>query len=145
MSFKSNLKLDAKLFDQSERQKAFSAAPFESAQEFRADLKQKMEDSIPSGREVSIGEGFGFSTRFRRSRRGQRPAIQTRKLISSILSYRRGTNSAETAVTAEDEHGRNIGERLQNQLDRKVMTPEDVAQAEATYNKKLQQKLIGLL
>lgn len=145
MSFQSTLKLDSRFFDPAERQKAFSSAAYEAASDFRADLKQKMEESIPAGNEVSIGRGTGFETRFRRSRKGQRPAIQTRKLISSIFAYRRGDFSASTEVTAEDERGRNIGEKLQNEMDRLVMTDEDVAEAEKNFNNKLRQNLIDLI
>lgn len=145
MSFKSTLNLDSKFFDPTERQKSFGSAAYESAQEFRADLKQKMEDSTPTGNIVSIGRGTGFETRFQRSRRGQRPAIQTRKLISSIHSKRISESSAETSVDALDDDGANIGERLQNDYGRLVMTPEDILAADANFQRKLQQKLIDLI
>lgn len=145
MSFKSSLKLDSKFFKPAERKSAFKAVPYGSAQWFRRNLQQKMEDSVPAGRVESIGENTGFETRFRRSRRGQRPAIQTRKLISSIYTYRRGESSASTEVTAENEFGENIGELLQEKLGRQVMTDEDINEARLMFNKLAQQALAKLL
>lgn len=145
MPFKSSLKLDSKFFNAGERKRAFKSVPYASAQAFRQDLKQKMIDSVPAGRIVSVGEGRGFDTRFRRSKRGQRPAIQTRKLINSIYAYRNSDLSARTEVTAEDEFGENIGEYLQEKLGRKVMTKEDVAAAEKDYIERGKRALLSLL
>ena len=145
MPFKSSLNLDSKFFDQAERKKAFGDVAYKSAQNFRASLKQKMIDSIPAGRTESVGDSSGFDTRFRRSRRGQRPAIQTRKLINSIYAYRNSDYSARTEVTAENEKGENYGELLQKKYGRLVMTKEDVAEAEKDFIERGKTALLSLL
>jgi hypothetical protein len=146
MGFKSSLKLDSRFFDAGARKRAFAPVPYAAAQAFRQSLKQKMIDSVPAGRIESVGEGRAFDTRFRRSRRGQRPAIQTRKLISSIYAYRNGDYSARTEVTAENEDGENIGEILQHSLGRKVMTTdEDIKEAEKDFVERGKRALLSLL
>ena len=145
MSFKSNLKLDSPIFNRETRNNAFGSAAYKSAQEFRADLKEKMIASIPAGRTVSIGEGKGFDTRFKRSRRGQRPAIQTGRLLNSYRAKKTGDTSAETSVIAETDEGFDYGQELQSALGRAVMTTEDVEAAEKNYNANLSRSLIGLL
>lgn len=145
MSFKSQLKLGSRFFNSSERRKAFGESANQAAQNFRQSLKQKMIDSVPAGRVDIIGEGSGFQTRFRRSRRGQRPAIQTRRLLNSIRAKRTGDLSSEVTVIAETDEGFNYGEDLQQNLGRKILTAEDEKEAEKDFNRRSTSALLGLL
>lgn len=145
MSFKSKLNLDSRFFSAAERQKAFGEAAYQSAQNFRESLKQKMIDSIPAGRARSVGRGTNFETRFRRSRRGQRPAIQTRRLLSSVRAKRLGDLTSEVTVIAETDDGFNYGEYLQQKQDRQILTEADEKEARATFDRKLNQALISLI
>lgn len=104
-----------------------------------------MIDSVPAGRVDIIGEGSGFQTRFRRSRRGQRPAIQTRRLLNSIRAKRTGDLSSEVTVIAETDEGFNYGEDLQQNLGRKILTAEDEKEAEKDFNRRSTSALLGLL
>ena len=139
MSFTSKLKLDARFFKPAERAKAFGGAAYQSAQNFRQSLKQKMIESVPAGRTQSIGKGTNFETRFRRSKRGQRPAIQTRYLLNSIRARRTSELSAETEVLAE------YADELQNELGRKIMTDEDRIEAQTDFNRQLNRALLDLV
>ncbi len=145
MAFSSKLNLDSQFFKPRVRDAAFAAAIYESAQDFRQSLKQKMIDSIPSGRVESIGRGTGFETRFQRSRRGQRPAIQTGRLLNSVRAKRLSERSAEVSVIAETDAGYNYGEELQNSLGREILTNEDEKEAQTDFNARLNAALISLI
>lgn len=121
------------MFDARMRNAVFGALTYQSAQDFRQNLKQKMLSSQPTGRVESVGEGKGFNTRFRRSARGQRPAIQTRRLLNSIFAYKNGEKSARTEVTARTDKGVKYGEILQAFLDRQIMSREDVEDARKSF------------
>lgn len=147
--FKSNLKLDAKIFNKAERKRAFSNLPMRSAREMRKSLKKKQLDGKPSGRIETVGRGRGFQRRFQRSRRGERPANETMTLNNAYSAKRTGDNSA--IVEIEDkinpnngESARDYAERLQK-MGRLVMTEEDVAEAEEDFITRGKETLRDLL
>lgn len=99
-----------------------------------------MIESKPAGRTETIAETGGFRARFRRSRRGQRPAVQTRYLLNSIFARRTGDTSAKTEVAAE------YADKLQSpEFGRLVMTEADVAEANRDFQRNSQAALLSLL
>ena len=112
------------------------------AQEFRRNLQEKMIDSTPQGRIDTVGRGTNFEARFQRSARGQRPAIQTRRLLNSYRAKKTSELSAETSVIAETDEGFDYGDYLQKKQKRQVMTDEDRSEAQASFDNKLERALI---
>lgn len=154
MSFKSNLKLDAKIFDPAERKRAFSNLPMRAAREMRNSLRKKQLDSKPSGRieryEDGRSRGRGFERRFRRSAPGQRAANETTTLNSAYTATKTGDNSATVEIADKinpknGESARDYGARLQNKMNREIMTAADVAEAEVDYQKRSESALRDLL
>lgn len=154
MPFRSNLKLDAKIFDKSERKRAFSSLPMRAAREMKNSLRKKMIESKPSGRiEIYEGEnssGRGFQRRFRRSASGQRPAVETTTLSSAFTATRTGDNSAIVDIADKinprnGESAREYGALLQDDLGRKVMTDKDRDEAQEDYDRRANDTLRDLL
>lgn len=155
MSFKSKLNLDAKIFDPEERKRAFSNLPMRAAREMRNSLRKKMIDGKPSGRvehyEDDRSRGRGFERRFRRSRRGERPAVETTTLSSAFTATRTGDNSAVVEIADKinpknGESARDYGARLQSPaFGRQVMTDEDVKEAQEDYDRRAKDTLRDLL
>lgn len=154
MSFKSTLNLNAKIFDPEERKRAFSNLPMRAAREMRNSLRRKMIDGKPSGRvehyEDGRSRGRGFERRFRRSRRGERPAVETTTLSSAFTATRTGDNSAVVEIADKinpnnGESARDYGEKLQKSLGRLVMTEDDIKEAEQDFNRRSEATLKDLL
>lgn len=139
MPFKSKLNLKSAIFDKARRNEKFKRLPLDSAQNFRGVLKQKMIDSIPQGKVSTRAKGNSFRATTRRSKRGQRPAIQTRNLLNSIYARRTGETSAKTIVTAD------YAVTLQEDLGRKVMTDNDRKEAEKEFQQRAQKVVRELL
>ncbi|HEX8289820.1 MAG TPA: hypothetical protein VF556_17695 [Pyrinomonadaceae bacterium] len=146
MSFKSTLKLDSKLFDETERKRILAAPVRQSAKEFKTDLKNKMIFGPHTGRETTRGKesGDGFTRKHRASRRGERPAPDTNSLVNSIEDKPLSEFSAIVEVTKPytDSSGEEV---LQGKLGRKIMTSEDVDEAEKKFNDRARRALISLL
>lgn len=154
MPFKSNLKLDAGIFNAPERKRVFSNLPMRAAREMKESLRKKMIDSRPAGRVVIYeGEnsrGTGFGRRFRRSARGQRPAPETTTLSSAFQAKRTGDNSAVVDIADKinprnGESAKDYGARLQEEMARQVMTKADVEEAEKDYAVRSKNAIAGLL
>jgi len=139
------VKLDSKIFNLSEFRQALSSAVYKSAKVFQSATVDKMVESVPRGRidkyKGKQSKGFGFSRGFRRSARGQRPAVETGTLIRAVETTRNG----EFVATVFIKHSTNprnradaqvYAERLQGQMARAIMTREDarIHQIELSYN-----------
>lgn len=154
MSFKSDLKLDAGIFDSAKRKRVFSNVAMRSARNMKESLRKKMVDSKPSGRiehyEDENSRGRGFHRRFRRSARGQRPAVETTTLSSAFEAKRTGDFSAIVDIAdhinpKNGESAKDYGARLQEEMGRLVMTKEDAAEAEKDFNRRSANALSDLL
>lgn len=142
MSFKSKLNLQAKIFNPAERKRAFSNLPMRSAREMKNSLRKKQLDSKPSGRVESYkgdqSRGRGFRRRFQRSAPGQRPANETTTLNSAFTATKTGDNSAIVEIADKinpktGKSAKDYGARLQNKMNRQVMTKQDVKEAEQDF------------
>lgn len=140
MSFKSALRLDAKIFNASERRRAFRKVVSQSAKAHRRALQEKMIYGPHTGRVTTRGKsrGDGFTRRHQASREGERPAPDTNTLINSISSEMTGELSAKVEIEAE------YGEILQKG-GRLVMTETDVAEADKDFDTRARRALIDLL
>lgn len=124
-----------------------------AAREMKKSLRKKMVDGKPSGRvehyEGDDSHGRGFQRRFRRSRRGERPAVETTTLSSAFTATRTGDNSAvvEIADKINPRNGasaKDYGARLQKN-GRLVMTDQDVKEAQEDYDRRAENTLRDLL
>ena len=124
-----------------------------AAREMRNSLKKKQIDSKPSGNvehyDDDRSRGRGFSRRFQRSRRGERPANETTTLNSAYAAKRISDSSA--LVEIEDrinpkngESARDYAEKLQR-MGRLVMTKEDVSEAEQDFIERSENTVKDLL
>ena len=150
--FKSILKLDAKIFNKSARKSAFSSVVSKSARNFKESTRRKMVESAPSGRIERYlgGAGKGFTRGFRRSAKGQRPAVETSTLINAIDARKTGELSAVVDIKdvrnpRNGESARDYAERLQTKMNRKIMTKQDVDEADKDFQDRANKALISLL
>lgn len=150
--FKSSLKLDAKIFNKSARRAAFSSAVSRSARNFKESTRRKMVESVPAGRTelYAGGEGRGFTRGFRRSRRGQRPAVETTTLINALQMKRTGELSATVDIADKKnprngESAKDYAERLQTKMQRKIMVEEDIREAREDFDSQNNKALASLL
>lgn len=139
MPFKSSLKLNAKIFNPQERKRAFSRVPSKAARAFRDSTKKAMLESNPTGNLVKKRSGKGFQRFHRQSRRGERPSPDTLNLVNSITAQKTGGMSAKTQITAE------YGARLQEDLNRPIMSDADVEKAEKDFVEIGKKTVQGLL
>ena len=153
MPFKSKLTLKSKIFDPAERKKAFSSVVTRSARNFKESTRRKMVESQPAGRAERYlsGEGAGFSRGFRRSRRGQRPAVETTTLINAIQMTPTSELSAKVDIADKrnprnGESARVYAEKLQSEaFGRKIMVEEDIKEAREDFDNRLNRTLKDLV
>lgn len=155
MSYKSTLKINSKLFDKRERAAAGGRAAYKSAKVFKKATVQRMVKSVPRGRidtyeNLPNNRGRGFQRRFRRSARGQRPAIETTTLINAVSDKKLNETSAEVFI-ADRKNPRNgasarvYAEILQTKLDRPIMNKDDKRIAEIEFKFRVQKEIEKLL
>ena len=111
-----------------------------------------MVESKPAGRTERYegGGGRGFTRGFRRSRRGQRPAVETTTLINAVQMQKTGDLSATVDIAEKinpknGESAREYAERLQTKMQRKIMVAEDLAEANLDFDKRCAQALASLI
>jgi hypothetical protein len=139
MAFRSTLKLDSKIFDKAARRREFSQIVRTSAKEFRQAIRDKMINSPHTGRLYERRGGAGFRRRHQASRRGERPAPDTFRLVNSVVDAKTGEFSASVEVKAD------YGEILQREHEREIMTENDVREAEQEFNRRAVDALRKLL
>jgi hypothetical protein len=135
------VKLDSKIFNKGVRNQIVSSAVGKSAKVFKEATRRRMVESTPAGKIEERGKkGAGFSRRFRRSKSGQRPAVDTGTLANDIQDVRVSDQTVivEIGNKTNPRNGakaKDYAERLQGKMNRKIMTAEDakVAQAELNY------------
>jgi inosine-uridine nucleoside N-ribohydrolase len=141
------VKLDSKIFNKAVRAQAISAAVGKSAKVFKEATRRRMVESSPAGKIEERGkQGKGFSRRFRRSKSGQRPAVDTTTLINALADHR---TSDQTVIVEVDNKtnprngakAKDYAERLQGKMNRKIMTAEDAKIAQAEFNYRMNRVL----
>lgn len=100
------------------------------AKDFTQLTKRRIIESKPSGRLYARKRGVGFTRSHRASARGQRPAIDSGKLLNSIKDRRISETSAESFA------GAYYAEYLQSErLNRPIMSDQDAAEAQQKANR----------
>lgn len=127
MSFRSDLKLESRIFNRAELTRAISNAVVITAKEFKQSTGDKMENSPHTGEVVTKARGGNFRVRHQQSRRGQRPAPFSRNLLNALTSRKTGDTSAVVEI---DDGRAPYAEILQRDLGRIIMSKEDAAEAE---------------
>lgn len=134
------VKLDSKIFSSRERRQALSSANTKTARVFAEATRRRMVESQPTGRiyEVGRNQGLGFSRRFRRSARGQRPAVDTTNLINAIRLQQFHWNVAEINIAPNrnrrnDARADDYAERLQVFMGRLIMVEPDIRIAQIDH------------
>jgi hypothetical protein len=134
------VQLDSKIFDKAFREQTVQNFVSRQARDFKVLTKQRIIESEPAGRDYARKRGAGFQRFHRASARGQRPAIDTGKLLNSIDDQMISPTVAEAFVGAE------YAEFLQSErLDRPIMDENDAQEAEAKMLRDANQMLISLL
>lgn len=120
MSFTSTLNLDSEIFSQAKRRAAGGRAVRKTARDFAKTLQDKMENSPHTGSVVTKARGENFRVRHQQSRRGQRPAPFTKRLLRSIRPRRISEIESIVEVGAEyAEHLVKIGRVIVSKQDAK--------------------------
>lgn len=99
MSFKSSLELP-EFFNRGALRRAGGRAVYQTARDFVPYLQEQQENSPHTGKVVTKSRGANFRVRHQQSRRGQRPAPFTRKLLRSVKARRVNETSAEVNIEA---------------------------------------------
>mgnify|MGYP000891393801 FL=1 len=129
-------KLDSKIFQGTARRQAFANFVGRQAKEFKSLSKARMIRSKPAGRLYPRRRGANFRRFHRASARGQRPAIDTGKLLNSIEDRRLGEFKAEVFAGAE------YAKYLQSErLDRPIMDERDAGEAQAKFDREAVQMI----
>jgi hypothetical protein len=136
---KTKIKLDSEIFKAVSRRQAISNLVGRSARDFKNLTKRRIIESRPAGRLYSRGPGTGFTRAHRASAKGQRPAIDTGKLLNSIDDKRTGELSSEAFAGAE------YAKHLQSaRLDRPIMSDGDVNEAQAKLTRDAEHLITSL-
>lgn len=120
------IKLESLIFDKQKRRSVISSAVTRTAKSFKESTRRRMVESKPAGRIQERGKGGkGFVRRFRRSAKGQRPAVETGTLINALSDKSTGEFSAEVfladKINPENKaNAREYGERLQTKMNRHI-------------------------
>jgi hypothetical protein len=118
-------KLNSQIFKAVPRRQAIANLVGRSARDFKNLTKRRIIESRPAGRLYPRRRGAGFTRAHRASARGQRPAIDTGKLLNSIRDKRNAEFRAEAYAGAE------YAKYLQSEkLKRPIMSERDAAEAE---------------
>lgn len=141
MSFKSSLKLDSKVFDKSARKAAGGRATIKTAREFKIFIRRKMVESVPRGRTYRHRRGAGFTRDRRSSAPGQYPTVQSGNLSNNSIIAKK-TSEAE-AITEIDLNKAPYAEHLAKT--RKIMPPEDIAEAERNFQRNTETEIKKIL
>lgn len=122
--------LNSDIFQDVPRRQAVANLISRSARELKNLTKQRMVRSQPTGRLYARRGGSGFRRFHRASARGQRPAIDTGKLLNSVQSKTLGEFKAVTA--AEAPYAKYLqGERL----NRPILSAKDRDEAQIKINR----------
>ena len=118
--------LDSAVFNRQALKQAVAAFIVRQAKDFKDLTKRRMLESRPSGRLYRRKRGAGFIRSHRASARGQRPAIDTGKLLNSINDRRNGDFSR--TVSADAEYAKDL---QSPRLNRRIIDARDAAEAQA--------------
>lgn len=122
--------LNSDIFQDVPRRQAVSNLISRSARELKNLTKQRMVRSTPTGRLYARRGGSGFRRFHRASARGQRPAIDTGKLLNSIQSKTLGEFKAATVAEAP------YAKYLQSErLNRPILSAKDRDEAQLKLNR----------
>src|SRR5690606_13083646 len=123
-------KFTSKIFNITERRQSLSSFVGREAKDFKNLTKRRQIESQPAGRLYRRRGGPGFTRSHRASARGQRPAIDTGRLLNSIQDKRLSETSVQVAAGGE------YAKYLQSErLDRRIMDEADRAEAQAKANR----------
>lgn len=122
---KSEITFNAPIFDTTKLRDAGSRAVMIAARELRDRTKQNFLDGPQTGRLYARRGGEGFRRFHRASARGERPAVDTGRLLNSVEANRLGDTTAEVVASVP------YASFLQDGLDRPILSEQDEKQAEA--------------
>lgn len=118
------INLNSTIFKATERRQGFSNFVARQAKDFKNLTKRRILDGEKTGRRYRRRGGAGFTRSHQASAKGERPAVDSGRLLNSIDDKRISETSAEVFVGAP------YAVHLQEKLDRPIMTEQDAAEAE---------------
>lgn len=124
-----SIKLDA-IFDKTKRDRAASGAVKKAAKRFTVYVPDQQKKSKATGKIRRRGSGRGFTHSHRASAKGQRPAIDSGKLLRGTKDKVISQFVVEVTTIAKRE-GFDYADHLQNKMDRPIQdAPEDLKAAQ---------------
>lgn len=130
MNARATAHLDSLIFDKATREQAIESFVGKQAKEFKAITKERIVEEQHTGSLYGRKRGEGFRRSHRASARGERPAIDTGRLLNSIEDKQLSPTQAEVAATATSDSGWDYPWTLQNSLQRPIMSDDDAWGAE---------------
>lgn len=121
-----SINLEADIFNTTAVKQSLTAFIRRQGKDFKDLTKRRMINSTPTGRLYRRKSGAEFIRSHRASARGQRPAIDTGKLLNSIQDRRLSETSVEVYAGAEY-----AGYLQSKRLGRRIMDAADAAAAQA--------------
>lgn len=127
---RTTVQLDSLIFDKATREQAIESFVGKQAKEFKVITKERMVEEQHTGIQYERKGGAGFRRAHRASARGERPAIDTGRLLNSIEDKQLSPTTAEVEATAISDSGWPYPWTLQNSLQRPIMDDDDAWGAE---------------
>jgi hypothetical protein len=132
---------NSKIFQAAERERLAADLVQEMARDFRDLTKRRM---FPDGHQTGAEARRRDGSRFKRSRRGERPAKDSGALIEGIEDRQLSEFSVEVVSTATRD-GFDYPEHLQKDLERLIITDADREEAQAELTRRAEAAVKGLL
>jgi len=139
------IKLNSGIFDKAKRNAAASSAVNKAAVEYARYVPEQQIESKPTGKLYKRKRGATFTRSHRASAKGQRPAIDTGKLLRSTKHKKTGPLTAEVTTVAKDK-GFDYASRLENKMNRPIQNaPKDIKAAQSILNKNADAEMTKIL
>ena len=127
---RSIVKLESKIFDKTVRGQKVEKFVRGEARDYKVLTKRRIVEGPQTGRLYARKRGESFRRFHRASAKGQRPAIDSGKLLNSIADKATSRTTADVPATATNKGFDYPGE-LQEKMDRPIESERDAQQAEA--------------
>ena len=126
------------VFDKQKLREALSKGVSKAVREYAAYVPEQQVKSRPTGELYRRKSGKGFRRSHRASRSGQKPAVDTGKLIRSTKGRMTGPLKGQVVTFAMTEDGFDYASFLEYGMNRPIQaSPEDVKAAQEILDKRL--------
>lgn len=131
------------IFDKAKLTQALSNAVTKTLVEYAEYVRTEQKESQPSGKVYRRKGGKGFRRSHRASAKGQRPAIDSGKLLNSTKHKKTGQLKGEVTTIAKSK-GFDYAEHLQEKMGRPIQDDRDAKVGEKMLKKNAEAALLDL-